>query len=621
MARLQAALKFHQDGRLAEAEAMYRQVLSSEPRNGDALHFLGMLAHQVGQSAQGVVLLEQSLQINPNNAVYFSNAGTVYRDLRKYDEAIAAYERAISVNPNLTEAHLNLGGIFLEKRELDRAQRYVEAALALRPSHAAAHVELGKVFLLRQKALDALEQFQAALASNPNFAEAQCNLGVAFAALDKPQEARGCFLKALALKPNLLAAHEGLGQLLFTQGEYDSCVQSYRKSKKQGDDSSIAVYALVEAKRRCEHDGKYHFLGAATEWRVADPSHIGATFQAKGGIAYSNELFVAELAGARAFGGSDLILCDTNIAIHELASHALGELADLTHEWPIKQRRKDKVLVDYPIRTSTEAGSGILLTGFSTYAFGHWLGDYLPKLKLVNERAEFRDLPIYVDLNMPATHFEALEMLTEGAREIVTVPRDTSVSFEKLVFASHFTFFPTLCIHGTEPSTEIAAVSPIACQYVRDTFLRICGLDHQPLPAGQKGRRIFIGRGNGPRKVANEEELQQFFVKHGFEIVYPAKLSFREQISLFNEAEFVAGPHGSAFVNVLFSRQGTKVINFVQSYASNFASWAHVMETMGHRHLFVCGDAIPDSAWHEHHFDYSISPILARQALAYFDLA
>jgi hypothetical protein len=46
---LEAALQHHQAGRLSEAEAVYRQVRTEDPRSFPALHLLGVIAHQRGQ--------------------------------------------------------------------------------------------------------------------------------------------------------------------------------------------------------------------------------------------------------------------------------------------------------------------------------------------------------------------------------------------------------------------------------------------------------------------------------------------------------------------------------------------------------------------------------------------
>lgn len=40
------ALQLHRQGRLAQAEPLYRQVLAVAPRHAEALHMLGMVALQ-----------------------------------------------------------------------------------------------------------------------------------------------------------------------------------------------------------------------------------------------------------------------------------------------------------------------------------------------------------------------------------------------------------------------------------------------------------------------------------------------------------------------------------------------------------------------------------------------
>ena len=50
---MQIALEHHRAGRLAEAEAIYRQVLARCPDHADALHLLGVLAGQTGHTGCG----------------------------------------------------------------------------------------------------------------------------------------------------------------------------------------------------------------------------------------------------------------------------------------------------------------------------------------------------------------------------------------------------------------------------------------------------------------------------------------------------------------------------------------------------------------------------------------
>ena len=46
MQRLQQALELHQTGQLAQAQLIYEDILKTNPRHGDCLHLLGVVASQ-----------------------------------------------------------------------------------------------------------------------------------------------------------------------------------------------------------------------------------------------------------------------------------------------------------------------------------------------------------------------------------------------------------------------------------------------------------------------------------------------------------------------------------------------------------------------------------------------
>ncbi len=52
---LATAVQHHQDGRVKEAEALYRQVLADAPDNPEALHLLGVLSLQQGETVAGLL--------------------------------------------------------------------------------------------------------------------------------------------------------------------------------------------------------------------------------------------------------------------------------------------------------------------------------------------------------------------------------------------------------------------------------------------------------------------------------------------------------------------------------------------------------------------------------------
>ena len=64
-----AAVALHRQGRLAEAERIYRRVLQQQPEHFDALHLLGVIAYQTNDLRAAEELIEKAIKVDPTNAV------------------------------------------------------------------------------------------------------------------------------------------------------------------------------------------------------------------------------------------------------------------------------------------------------------------------------------------------------------------------------------------------------------------------------------------------------------------------------------------------------------------------------------------------------------------------
>ena len=88
---LATAIDHHQNGRLAEAEAGYRQILEATPNHADANHLLGVIAYQVGNFDVAEQLISQAVKTDPNQALYHLNLGNVLQDQQRHGDAINSY--------------------------------------------------------------------------------------------------------------------------------------------------------------------------------------------------------------------------------------------------------------------------------------------------------------------------------------------------------------------------------------------------------------------------------------------------------------------------------------------------------------------------------------------------
>ncbi len=133
-ATLKQALELHQGGRLAPAEALYRQILEVAPNHPDALHLLGMIAHHSGKNETAIELIKKAIRVNPYSPSFYNNLATVLRAHGRLDEAASYYQQALSIRPDYADAHNNLGNVQNELGRVDAAVASYERALALKES-------------------------------------------------------------------------------------------------------------------------------------------------------------------------------------------------------------------------------------------------------------------------------------------------------------------------------------------------------------------------------------------------------------------------------------------------------------------------------------------------------
>ncbi|HJV75041.1 MAG TPA: glycosyltransferase 61 family protein [Noviherbaspirillum sp.] len=673
---LRQALQHHQAGQLQAAEELYLGILEIQPAHPEANNNLGLLAVQMRQPDSALRYFEAAVLARPGNGQYWldyidallqtghvDGASQVLKIGRRNglkEEVVKAAETLIGLMPDepSPEQFDEFAGLYESKQfvEADAAaraltRRYPRSgacwkmlAASLSAQRLAGATKLAELMKALQKAAELLpddfevplllaqilrdqRQFadaeaacRRAIATKPYYAPSHNLLGVIFGDQGRHSDAEACFRTALGITPDYTDGHRWFGKLLFEMQQFEKAMEHYRVAFPTSRHESIVVGTVLDVKSWCKLSGApYHLVGAVHDIVVPDPQFIGEKFDAEGGVASTNELYVAELSEARIFGKSNAIIVGQGAVLYDLLTGPYGDTVNLIFEDVIKYHHQRKLLIDFSSHKQLRHQRGILLSGPSSKVYGHWFAEFLPKIKLVDSIPAYRDYPIYVDDDMPASHYQALELLTGGKRELIRIGADTSIVFDKLIVAPLFTFFPFACKPDTPTSVHIGTTSPEACLYLRERFLESVGLDSKPLPRCRRGRRIYLGRRSEGRKLRNESEVQNFLAKFGFEIVYPEDFTFKEQIKLFNEAECIIGPHGSAFVNAIFCKQGAKVASLVHSYGANFAAWANAVEELGCQHLYVAGQAVGES-WNDHHLDYVVPIELVAQLIEHFEI-
>jgi len=216
------AVQYHQAGKLAEAEILYRRILAAEPEHADSLHLLGVLAAQIGRNDAAIDLIAHAIRLQPRKADYHNNLGLALGRLGRLDEAAVAHEMALRLKRDHREAHNNLGNIRLAQHRFEAAERSYRAALALDQNYVEAHANLA-VALAGLERLDAAEAHcRAALRLNPYYVEALNNLGDILRNGGRLAEAEKAYRQALGLRPDFAPLHYNLAGLLLLTGRFEA---------------------------------------------------------------------------------------------------------------------------------------------------------------------------------------------------------------------------------------------------------------------------------------------------------------------------------------------------------------------------------------------------------------
>jgi len=227
---LEIALEHHRAGRLDEAEAIYRQILSAEPRHADCIHLLGMIQHERGRNDAAVRLIRLAIAMRPAEAAYHSNLGIVFQAAGQPHEAAACFERALALKPDWAELYTNLGNVLEASGRLEEAAANHEHALLLKPDLSEAHCNLGNAKQAQGKLNEAVACYERALQLKPDYPDAHNNLGNALAAEDRVEEAVAHYEGALALRPAWASAHNNLATALLAQDRIAEATSHYLRA-------------------------------------------------------------------------------------------------------------------------------------------------------------------------------------------------------------------------------------------------------------------------------------------------------------------------------------------------------------------------------------------------------
>jgi len=255
-----------QQGKHQQAASLYRELLTRQPGNPDALHLLAVAVYQLGDPAAAAEYARRAVSVKPEVADFHSNLGRYQLTLGNHEQARVSLEKALSLNaahpmarlnlsltlaamgqpqdairhlreyvaalPQEPTGHLNLGNLLAGENRHEEAMECFHHALKLNPSMAEAENNLGNSLHALGRYQEALERYEAALLLRPAYPEALSNKAALLHGRGKIEEARACLQEALRLQPGLVQGRGNLGNFLMEEGRLEEALEILRSLVK-----------------------------------------------------------------------------------------------------------------------------------------------------------------------------------------------------------------------------------------------------------------------------------------------------------------------------------------------------------------------------------------------------
>jgi predicted O-linked N-acetylglucosamine transferase (SPINDLY family) len=178
-------------GRFGEAVASYDRVLAVHP-DADVLRGRGHALQGVGRLADALTSYRQALTLNPSDVQALYKQGVVLNEMSRPDEALSSYDEVLALQPDHAEALNNRGYIWwLGKQDYARAIADLARAHALDPN---LPYGAGAVLHLKMYAADwrDFEKDKMALTKGVRAGERVARPFMFQALADNPQDLQAC---------------------------------------------------------------------------------------------------------------------------------------------------------------------------------------------------------------------------------------------------------------------------------------------------------------------------------------------------------------------------------------------------------------------------------------------
>ncbi|MCH8073181.1 MAG: sulfotransferase [Proteobacteria bacterium] len=170
------ATELESQEKFAEAEKIYRQILTRHPDNVSAMRLWARLGIRQELYADAEVLLQQAVKLTPGFTRAWSDLCAAQMEQRKFDDLIESANRLIKLQPHSPQGHMWLGTASASAGHQQDAIESFDKVLDISPNHVGAMCGKGNACRTIGDQDGSVAAFRASIETDPLHAEAYWSL-------------------------------------------------------------------------------------------------------------------------------------------------------------------------------------------------------------------------------------------------------------------------------------------------------------------------------------------------------------------------------------------------------------------------------------------------------------
>ncbi len=296
-----------QQGELAEAERLARELIQQKPHNFRVMHVLGMSLHQRGKHREAIYWLTKVARFTKERIEIGLALGESLLQLGRYEHAAKIYQKLIEETPEALTAYIGLTTAFRRQELYEDALHVLQHAISIAPHDASTYITLGALLRDLARNDEAIGVYQSLLSLQPNNAQALahiCDLTPHHTMEDASMQVLLLQLEAPeTCDEDRVIMHLALGRAYEKLGKYDIAFEHVKKGNQlQRLSMRYAIEQDTQLFERIQHIFTAELLAKNAKNAVQDDSTIMIVGMPRSGASLLEQILASH---TRISAGSD----------------------------------------------------------------------------------------------------------------------------------------------------------------------------------------------------------------------------------------------------------------------------------------------------------------------------